>query len=133
MKLIKTLALFIIFASFAQACVINIYPDTTSGSIGDTIHVTVSLKKQHLNCPLPLDSTGIDITGAIIIDQTDWQKKSIVQYEKTVELILNGDSQATIQVSRICNIKPTQATVLILINNPAAINKKTIHIKNEPY
>jgi len=132
-KLITTLALLSIIVSITQACVINIYPDTTSGLIGDTINITVSLRKQHLNCPLPLDSTGIEITGATLVNQTEWLKINIVNYEKTITLILDQAEQATIEVSRHCNIKSTQAIIHIDNFDPILINKQTAPEKNAPF
>jgi len=74
MKLIKTLGLFIGLITIAQACTIKITPEKTTGMAGEEIKTTISLKNQHLLCPLAIDGSDLSITGGTLINQTAWEK-----------------------------------------------------------
>ncbi|MEO0075214.1 MAG: hypothetical protein ABIK31_03805 [candidate division WOR-3 bacterium] len=129
MKHIKIILLSLIVYSLGYACNITITANKNSAVIGDTIKLTINVKNQHLNCPLSLDSTKINITNASVINQEPWQKKSIIEYEKSIAIKINNTPEVIIEVSRLCHIKESKTTFTIAVTKPIQpqlTNKDTV-------
>lgn len=135
MKLIKNLRLthtFVIglisLITSAQACTIKITPEKSSGIIGEEIKVNISVRNQHIPCPLDIKATEISVDGGTIVNQTDWNKKNATEYEKSLTVKLTAPPKTTISVKRICNIKTSQTTAQIEVKNNTPNDLKTINL-----
>ncbi|MCS7258725.1 MAG: hypothetical protein NZ601_05135 [candidate division WOR-3 bacterium] len=116
----------ITFCNFLQACMIKITPEKTSGNLNEELKVTISVRNQHIPCPLAINSTEIAIDGGSIINQTDWTKKSATEYEKSITVKLTATPKTIINVKRACDIKTSQATAQIDVKNNISTDFKTL-------
>jgi hypothetical protein len=84
------------------ACDIGISPSSASGTVGDTVVVTVTFRQTHRVCLVPVDDTQILLSGMELVSESAWSKVSTMTYQKelTVKLLTPGDGR--VEVLRVC-------------------------------
>ncbi|MCX7785901.1 MAG: hypothetical protein N2201_06745 [candidate division WOR-3 bacterium] len=111
-----------------HACTIKITPEKSSGTIGEEIKVLISVRNQHIPCPLDITASEISVDGGKILSQTDWNKKSATEYEKSLIVKLTAEPKTLISVKRVCDIKTSQTTAQIEVKNNSPSDFKTINL-----
>ena len=113
--LILSFALLLAAASPVAACIIKVSPSATSGTVGDTISVTINVQLTHRNCLVPINDTEIKLTGMEMVSQTSWQMIQTNQYKKEIKVKLTKSGQGKIEVIRDCSLGggDTIATIAI--------------------
>jgi uncharacterized membrane protein len=140
MKAIKILGVILLLSSGAEACIIKITPEKTSGVVGEEVKVLVSVRNIHFPCQLDINASEIVVNGAVITSQTDWKKKSAAEYEKSLVIKLTTSPKATISIKRTCDIKTSEGSYVIEVksnskpdfkNTKAELQKSSTNILNE--
>lgn len=131
MNIIKSITLLMILFSIMQACTIKITPEKTNGVVGEEIKVLLSVKNQHIPCPININESKISVSGATIVNQTEWNKKSTVEYEKSLTIKLTSAGKTEVNLNRSCDIKTlqTSATIEVKNNAPLDVKSTTLSIK----
>lgn len=111
-----------------EACSIKITPDKSFGLVGEEVKVTISVRNQHIPCPLAITASEISVDNGIIVSQTDWQKKNATDYEKSLIIKLTAVPKTSINVKRVCDIKTSQTIAQIEVKNSTPSDFKTINL-----
>jgi len=84
------------------ACDIGISPSSASGTVGDTVVVTVTFRQTHRVCLVPVEDTQILLSGMELVSESAWSNVSTMTYQKelTVKLLTPGDGR--VEVLRVC-------------------------------
>jgi len=101
--LILSFAVLLVTASPVAACIITVAPSTTSGTVGDTVSITINVQLTHRNCTVPIDDTVITLTGVEMVSQTPWQTVRSDLYKKEIKVKLIKSGQGKIEVVRECS------------------------------
>ena len=102
------------------ACDIGISPSSASGTVGDTVTVTVTFRQTHRVCLVPVEDTQILLSGMELVSESAWSKVSTMAYQKelTVKLLTPGDGR--VEVARVCP-NGGDRTVATIAIEPAAM------------
>ena len=84
------------------ACDIGIAPSSASGTVGDTVTVTVTFRQTHRVCLVPVEDTQILLSGMELVSESAWSNVSTMTYEKelTLKLLTPGDGH--VEALRVC-------------------------------
>ena len=101
--LVATLAATLTLGSLALACEITISSDRESGSVGDNVSLTITVKQTHRKCALPIEETKISIAGMRIVSHTPWKQVSTGTNQITLSAELTAAGEAALTVIRECD------------------------------
>lgn len=84
------------------ACDIGVTSSSASGTVGDTVTVTVTFRQTHRVCLVPVEDTQILLSGMELVSESAWSNVSTMTYEKelTLKLLTPGDGH--VEVLRVC-------------------------------
>ncbi len=85
------------------ACDIGIALSSSSGQVGDTVVVNVTVQQTHRMCLVPIEDTQFTFVGVEFVSDTPWAKTSSTSHEKQITVQLVTPGEGSVEVIRECS------------------------------
>ena len=104
------------------ACDIGVTPSSASGTVGDTVVVTVTFQQTHRVCVVPVEDTQILLSGMELVSESPWSQVSSMAYRKELTVTLLTPGEGRVEVVRVCPNGGDRTVATIAIVPAPALN-----------
>jgi NosR/NirI family transcriptional regulator, nitrous oxide reductase regulator len=95
--------LIVLTAAPIFACNISIKADKTTGFVGDTLKLDITMVLTHRNCPVPIaDTKFITTSNIVVVGQTPWLSSGRDTFKTTLTINLIAIGPGKVEIVREC-------------------------------